>query len=94
MAEYLCGTCQTEVGDSVNLILCDLCDKWHCTICVDLTNANYEKLKVNRNPWFCPMCAEEIPFFALANKDLKNLLSNSFLKKLFFKRVHQKQKFI
>ena len=92
MAEYPCGTCQTEVADNDNSILCDLCDKWHHTICVNVSNANYEKLKVDPNPWLCPTCAEEIPFFDLANKDLKNLLSNSFPEKSILKNVDQKTK--
>ena len=68
MVEYLYGTCQTEVADNGNSILCSLYDKWHHTICVNVSNANYEKLKVDPNPWLCPTCAEEIPFFDLAKK--------------------------
>ena len=81
MAEYPCGICQTEVTDDDSSILSCLCDKWHHTIYVNVTNANYEKLKVDPNPWLCPTCAEEIPFLALANKDVKNLISNGFPKK-------------
>ena len=44
------------------------------------------------NPWFCLTCAEEIPFFALVNKDLKNLLSKSFTKKSILKMGAQKTK--
>ena len=86
MAEYLCGTCQTEVADNDNSTLCDLCDNWHHTICVDVSTANYEKLKVDSNHWPCPTCAEEIPFFALTNKDINNLLSNSFPKLSILKK--------
>ena len=92
MAEYLCGTYQTEVADNGNSILCDLCDKWHHTICAEVSYAKYEKLKVDLNPWLCLTCAEEISFFALANKDRKNLLSNIFMKKSILKKVDQKTK--
>ena len=57
-----------------------------------MSNGNYEKLKIDPNPWLCPTCAEEIPFFALANKDFKNLLSNSFPRKSILKKVDQKTK--
>ena len=92
MAEYPCGTCQTEDTDNDISILCDVCDKWHHVVCVDVINANYEKLEVDHSPWLCPTCAEEIPFFDLANKDLKNLLSNSFPKKSILTKVDQKTK--
>ena len=92
MAEYPCGTSQTEVSDNDISILYDLCDKWHHTTCVNVTNAYQEKLKVDPNPWLFQTCAKEIPFFALANKDLKNLLSNSFPKKIILKKVDQKIK--
>ena len=92
MVHYPCGTCQTKVTDNDNSILCDLCEKWHHTICVNVSNINYEKFKVDPNPWLCPTCAEEIPFFDLANKDLKNLLSNSFPEKSILKKVDQKTK--
>ena len=57
-----------------------------------MSNANYEKLKVDPNSWLYLTCAEEIPSFALINKDLKNLLSNSFPKKSILKKVDQKTK--
>ena len=66
MAEYPCGTSQTEVEDNDNSIMCDLCDKWHHTIYVDVTNTSYEKLKLDPKLWFFPTFAKEIPFFALA----------------------------
>ena len=93
MAEYLCGTCKTEVADNDNSTLCDLCDNWHHTICVDVSNANYEKLKVDSNHWPCPTCAEEIPFFALTNKDINNLIL-VFPNYQSSKKVDQKQKLI
>ena len=50
MAEYPCRICKTEVTDNDNSILCDLCDNRHHTICVDVSNANYEQLNVDPNP--------------------------------------------
>ena len=85
-------TCQTDVADNDNSILCDLCDKRHHTICVNVSNTNYEKLKVDLNPWLCSTCAEEITFFDLAKKDLKNLLSNIFPEKSVLRKVDQKTK--
>ena len=92
MWEYPCRTYQAEVADNDKSILCDLCDKWHHTIYVNVSNANYEKLKVNTNPWLCPTCAEDIPFFDLANKYFKNQIV--FLKNQSLKKVMKKQKFI
>ena len=57
----------------------------------NVTNVNYKKLEVDFNSWLCPTCAEEIPFFALAIKDLKNLLSNIFPQKSILKKVDQKK---
>ena len=57
----------------------------------NVTNVNYKKLEVDFNPWLCPTCAEEIPFFALAIKDLKNLISNIFPQKSILKKVDQKK---
>ena len=65
MTEYPSGTCQTEDADNGNSIQCDLCDKWYHTICVDVSDTHYEKLKVDPNPWFNSMCAKEIPFFVI-----------------------------
>ena len=90
MTEYPCGACQTEVVGNNNSIICDLCDKWHHTICVDANDGHYEKHKIDPNSWLFPTFPEEIPFFVLAKKDLKNLLSNIFLKKSVLEKVHQK----
>ena len=40
MTEYPSGTCQTEDADNGNSIQCDLCDKWHHTICVDVSDTH------------------------------------------------------
>lgn len=44
MREYSCGTCQTKVADSENSIQCDRYDTWDHAICVDVSDADYEKL--------------------------------------------------
>ena len=42
--------------------------------CVDTSSAEYEKLKPITMPWYCPICANEMPFSSLSNKEFNILL--------------------
>ena len=90
MKEYPCETCQIEVADNDNSILCNLCDKWHHTICVDVIYANYEKLKVGLKT--LGFSLRVLKKYGLAMKDHKNLLSNGFPKKSILQKLDQKTK--
>ena len=68
MAEYPCGTCQTEVAITGTILS------------VLMSGFAQRVLKHN------------MPFFALTNKDLKNLLSNSFSQKSILKKFDQQTK--
>ena len=61
MAEYPCGTCYTQLTDNDSSILCNLCNKWHHSICVDVTNANYEKLEEDLTPGFARHVLKKYP---------------------------------
>ena len=76
--QYSCGTCKIEVknnkGESVQY---DLCDKCNHVFCVNVSSAEYEKLKVSTLPWYCPICAKEMPFSILSNKEFNTFLSRN-----------------
>ena len=44
-------------------------------ICVDISSAEYEKLKFSTLPWYCPICTKEMPFSSLSNKEFDIFLS-------------------
>ena len=35
----------------------------------EVSSAKYEKLKLSTLPWYCPICAKEMPFSSLSNKE-------------------------
>ena len=74
---YSCETCKIEVKNKDESVQCDLCDKWNHVFCVDISSAEYEKLKLSRLPWYCPICAKEIPFSSLSNKEFNIFLSRN-----------------
>ena len=82
-----------EVGDNGGSVQCDLCNKWNHTRCLNIGSEQYEKLKKDLLPWYCPNCAMEIPFSTLSNKDLKTVLfgAKSFSKP-FDKKITEKLK--
>ena len=71
---FPCGLCSDEVGDNDDSVQCDLCNKWNHTRCLNIDAEQYEKLKKDPLPWYCPNCAMEIPFSTLSNKGLKTVL--------------------
>ena len=75
-----CGLCSDEVGDNDDSVQCDLYKKWNHTRCLDIAAEQYEKLKKDPLPWYCPNCAKEIPSSTLSNKGLKLSFLEAFLK--------------
>ena len=71
---FPCESCSDEVGDNDDSVQCDLCNKWNHTRYLNIIAEQYEKLKKDPPPWYCPNCAMEIPFSTLSNKDLKTVL--------------------
>ena len=85
--------CSDEVGDNDDSVQCDLCNKWNHTRCLNIDAEQYEKLKKDPLPWYCPNCAMEIPFSTLSKKGLKTVLfegSSKTLPKSFSKPFHKK----
>ena len=74
---YPCGTCKIEVKNEDESVQCDLCDKWSHAFCVDISSAEYEKLKISTLPWYCPICAKEMPFSSLSNREFNIFLSRN-----------------
>ena len=58
--QYSCRTCKSEVKNEDESVQCDLCNKWNHVFCVDISSAEYEKLKLSTLPWYCPICAKEV----------------------------------
>ena len=83
--------CSGEVGDNDDSAQCDQCNKWNHTRCLNIDAEQYEKLKKDPLPWYCPNCAMEIPFSTLSNKGLKTVLFGGSSKTLpkVFKTVWQ-----
>ena len=90
---FPCGLCSDEVGDNDDSVQCDLCNKWNHTRCLNIDAEQYEKLKKDPLPWYCPNCVMEIPFSTLSNKGLKTVLfggSSKTLPKSFSKPFDKK----
>ena len=57
-----CGTCQADVKSSDKALLCDLCNKWQHTRCINITDEYYKLMKKlcstqgKGNHWYCPGC--------------------------------------
>ena len=43
----------------------------------DIRSAEYEKPKLSTLPWYCPICAKEMPFSSLSNKEFNIFLSKN-----------------
>ena len=87
------GLCSDEVGDNDDSVQCGLYKKWNHTRCLDIAAEQYEKLKKDPLPWYCPNCAKEIPSLTLSNKGLKTVLyggSSQTLRKSFSKPFDRK----
>ena len=49
---------------------------------MELVLMNMNKLKLSTLPWYISICAEDIPFSALSNKDFNIILSRNQVLKL------------
>ena len=96
---FPCGLCSDEVGDNDDLVQCDLCNKGNHTRYLNISAEQYEKLKKDPLPWYCPNCAMRMPFLTLSNKGLTTVpfgdpsktLGKSFSKP-FEKKITEKLK--
>ena len=77
--QYSCKTCKIEVKNEDESVQCDLCNKWSHIFCVDISSTKYEKLKLSKLPWYCPICVTEMPFSTLSNKEFNIFLSKNLL---------------
>ena len=57
-----CEWCSDEVGDNYDSVQCDLCNKWNHTRCLNIDAEQYEKVKKDPLPWYCPNYAVEKTF--------------------------------
>ncbi len=56
--KYPCGVCKKPVKSNQKGILCDLCNLWHHTKCINMPNETYFKLANDEEePWECPNCS-------------------------------------
>ncbi len=56
--KYPCGVCHKPVKVNQKGILCDLCNLWHHTKCVNMPTTEYFRLADNEEePWECPDCS-------------------------------------
>ena len=72
--QHSCGTCKIEVKNEDKSVQHDLCDKWNhvCSRSVE-----YERLKLSTLSWYCPVCAKEMSFSSLSNKEFNIFLSRN-----------------
>ena len=54
-------------------ILCELCNKWNYLNSIQVNLMDYEKLKSDPSPWFCPPCINELLFAITSKLDFANL---------------------
>ena len=54
-------------------ILCELWNKWNYLNSVQVNLMDYEKLKSDPSPWFCPPCINELLFAITSKLDFANL---------------------
>ena len=71
------GTCKIEVKNEDESGQCDLCNKWNHAFYVDISFAEYEQLKLSNLQWYCLVCAKEMPFSSLSNKEFNIFLSRN-----------------
>ena len=90
--QYSCGTCKIEVKNEDESFQYDLYDKWNHVFCVDISSAEHEKLKLSTLPWYCPICAKEIPSSSSSNKEFNIFLSRNPL--ILVLKLHLPRKLI
>ena len=48
-----CGKCSKSVRSNQKAILCDKCNNWFHAKCMDINTAQYNKLSVCDDEWYC-----------------------------------------
>ena len=98
-SEHPCKICISEVNDNDPAVLCNLCEKWVHTACIDIGETQYENLKKSPLPWYCPYCVTKFPFSSVNNKDLHSLalssgptINNNNHASRAVKKINKKQK--
>lgn len=75
-----CGVCSNPVAVTHNAIWCDLCNFWIHAKCNNTTAAEYLRLQLDENKWFCQKCYNaEMPFSTISHEDLKLTLQGKNL---------------
>ena len=81
--KFPCGICNKSVKNNHKVIQCDSCDLWIHIVCNDISDAEYECLKTEDDPWYCLVCflkynLNNVPFTRCDNSELNNInTSNS-----------------
>ena len=61
--KYPCGVCSRAVRSNQKGIFCEVCLQWLHTKCINLSNANYDRLSSSDEGWCCSRCLKEaLPF--------------------------------
>ena len=88
--KFPCGICNKSVENNHKAIHCDSCDLWIHIVCNDISDAEYECLKTEDDPWYCLVSflkynLNNVPFTRCDNSELNNINTSnsmSFLKSL------------
>ena len=80
--KYPCGVCKKPVKCNQKGILCDLCNLWHHTKCINMPNETYFRLANDtEEPWECPDCSFPYKFsnsyFDTTVSDIQNESTSS-----------------
>ena len=58
---FPCGTCKNDCPEGSRSIMCDYCESWFHSQCVDLDDDAYDTLmKIKRLRWFCEACDSKV----------------------------------
>ena len=76
--KFPCGICNKSVKNNHKAIQCDSCDLWIHIVCNDISDAEYECLKTEDDPWYCLVCflkynLNNVPFTRCDNSELNNV---------------------
>ena len=76
--KFPCGICNKSLKNNHKTIQCDSCDLWIHIVCNDISDAEYECLKTEYDPWYCLVCflkynLNNVPFTRCDNSELNNV---------------------